>query len=254
MKKFMCRDTRQVFIRIGPDCGRIRVLHATAASSSAKVENERVAFEWSSVHELQFVLADALQVFLDLLFSPVVSVNHHPDLRNYAAQLKFLELAHLDGPVRKRIVVSGVEEKLARAPHRFESTAGSTFCPPVFGWIQNTQLYILGAPRRNVKKDHCGIHEGMLGIQLGCKWTGFVPVRRVRNLDRSCALDTPRLFVDLFEESLLRAGERLHLLYLTAEVAYLVQRIPCGHAHKHFFGHFWNGHRHVEEMPLGMIQ
>ena len=104
MKEFVGRDTRQVFIRMDANRGRVRVLHATAAGSFAKVENERVALEWSSAHELQFVLTDALQVLLNPLLFPVVSVNYDLDVGRYSGQVKLLKPRDLNRPVRKLVV------------------------------------------------------------------------------------------------------------------------------------------------------
>src|SRR5260370_14289357 len=94
----------------------------------------------------------------------------------------------------------------------------------------------------------------MLGIKLRGKRTRFIPIGRVSNLYRSCSLNAPRLLVHFFDECFLGAGKCFNLLYMTAEVTNLVERIPSGHAHEHFAGYVGNGHRHVEEMPLGMIQ
>ena len=94
----------------------------------------------------------------------------------------------------------------------------------------------------------------MLGIQLRRKRTGLVPIGGVRNLDRSRTLNPPRLLVQLFDKQFLRIRKGLHLLHVAAKVADLVKRIPRGHSHGDFTGHVGNGHRHVEEMPLRMIQ
>jgi len=63
--------------------------------------------------------------------------------------------------------------------------------------------------------------KAMLGIQLRRKRTNLVPIRRVRNIDRSCALNAPRLLVRLFDEQFVRIRKGLHLLHVTAKVAYL---------------------------------
>ena len=94
----------------------------------------------------------------------------------------------------------------------------------------------------------------MLRIQLRRKRTNLIPVRGVRNLDRSGSLNAPGLLVHLFDEHLLRTSHGLDLLQVTAEIADLVKRIPRGHSNGDFAGHVGNGHRHVEEVPFGMIQ
>src|SRR6266850_126200 len=104
MKEFVRRDTCQVFVRIGANRSRVRVLHATAAGSFSNVEDESVAFERSSAHELQFVLADASQLFLDYLLPPVVAVNHHSYRGRYVRQLKYVNLPNFNRAVRQRII------------------------------------------------------------------------------------------------------------------------------------------------------
>src|SRR5258708_1417561 len=117
MKEFVCRDTRQVFVRIGGNRGRVRVFHATAASSFANVQNEGVAFEWRSAHELQFILADTLQVFLNLFLFPVVTVYYNPNLWLNPCQFKLVEFACLDGSVDERIVTCGITAKTSSPTH-----------------------------------------------------------------------------------------------------------------------------------------
>src|SRR5438309_276229 len=121
MKEFMRRDTRQVFIRIDANGGRVRVLHATATSSLANVKNKCVMLERCSIHELQFVVTDAPKILLDAFLAPIIAVNYHPHLRHDAAQLKLLELPYLDGPIRERIVARGFEDVLPSTAHRFDS-------------------------------------------------------------------------------------------------------------------------------------
>src|SRR5712692_7771410 len=254
MKKCVGRDARHVFIRIDVNRSGVRVLHAPAPGPFAGVQNKRVPFEGSPFHELEFILTDALQVSLNLFLLPVVTVYYNPNLRLKPRQLKLLEFAYLNGSIRKRVVVGGFEKECPRASHRFESSCGSTLRPPVTRRIWNIQLHIFGAPLWNVEKDHCWIDEGMLGIQLRCERTRFIPIRRVGNLDRSRPLDAPRLLVYLFSECLLRTYERLYLLHVTAEVADLVERIPRGHPNNHLARHIGNSHRDLEEMSLRMIQ
>src|SRR5260370_11540981 len=111
MKKFLRGDDRQVLSRMGANRRRVCVLNATAGGTFSKVKNEGIAFERSSAHEFQFVLADAFQVALNLFLLPVIAVNDYPNRGPKPRQLKFLELAHLDGPIRKRIVAGGFEEE-----------------------------------------------------------------------------------------------------------------------------------------------
>src|SRR5437016_3081694 len=133
MKEFVRRDSGQVFIRIGANRGRVRVLHATAASSFANVEDERVAFEWSSAHELQLVLADALEVRLDLLFLPVDPMNHDPNFRLHSGQLKLFELPRLDGRVDKGIVARRITTEDSGSAHRFNGMNRRTGRLPICG-------------------------------------------------------------------------------------------------------------------------
>ena len=125
---------------------------------------------------------------------------------------------------------------------------------PICGKLRHRKMHGLATPLWHVHEDHRRIDEGMLGIELRGKGARFIPVRGVRKFDRARALDTPRLLVHFFDECLLQTGRCLHLLHVTAEVANLVERIPRRHLHKHFASHIGNGHRYVEEMPLGMIQ
>src|SRR5258708_623690 len=75
MKKFVCRDTRQIFIGRSTNRSRIRVLHATATGSLANMKYACVPFEWRSLHELQFVIADPPQILFDLFLPPVIPIN-----------------------------------------------------------------------------------------------------------------------------------------------------------------------------------
>src|SRR5216684_622459 len=218
------------------------------------MENKRVVLKRRSVHELQFVPADSPQVFFDLFPLPIFPVNHHTNLWRYAGQLKFVGLAHLDGPIREPLIVRGFEEVRAAATCRFESTPGSSCRLPAVGKIRKTQCHILGAPLRNVEEDHGRIDERVLGIQLRRKRASLIPISCINNLDRSRALNAPCLLVRFFDKCFLGAGKRFHLLHVTAEVADLVERIPRGHPDNHLVRHIGNGHCHVEEVPLGMIQ
>src|SRR5258708_30316557 len=49
----------------------------TCALPISNMKYECVAFEWRSVHELQFVIADPPQILFDLFLPPVIAVNHN---------------------------------------------------------------------------------------------------------------------------------------------------------------------------------
>ncbi len=119
MKEFVGRDARQVFIRIDADCSGVCVLHASATCSLANVENERVAPEWCSIHELQFVLTNSPQVFFNVFPAPVISMDHNPDLGLKSGQLKHRELPGFDGCVDERIVTFGITTETSGSAHRF---------------------------------------------------------------------------------------------------------------------------------------
>src|SRR2546423_1446366 len=253
MKEFVCRDTCQVFIRIGADRGRVRVFHATATSPFANVEDEHVAFEGSSSHELQFVLADALQVRLDLLFPPVVPMNHDPNFRLHPRQLKLFELPCLDGRVDKGIVARGITTEDPDPARGFNELNRRTGRLPIYRNVWHRKMYGLATPLCHVHEDHRRIDASIFWVEWRGKGPRLIPVSAVRDFDCSRTLDMPRLLVHLVDEYSPRICKRLHLLHVTAEVTNLVERIPCRHPHNPFASHIWNAHRYVEEMPRGMI-
>src|SRR6266481_9442001 len=180
------------------------MFHATAAGSFAKVENEGVAFEWSSAHKLLLVLANALQVRLDLLFPPIVPMNHHPNIRPNSRQLKLFELPCLAGRVDKGIVARGITTEDSDAAVIFDESNRGTGCYPISGNLRHRKMHGLAPPLWHVHEDHRRIDEGMLRIELRGKGAHFIPVRGVRQFDRARALDSPRLLVHFLDECFLR--------------------------------------------------
>ncbi len=106
------------------------MFHSSPARPFADMKNEGVAFEWRPFHQLQLVLADALEVLLDLFPLPVVTMNHNPNLGLDAGQLKFLEFACLNRTIGKLIVARGVTTEITDSAHRFHALDGRAGCLP----------------------------------------------------------------------------------------------------------------------------
>ena len=95
------------------------MFHSTATGAFANVENKHVAFERRSVHQFQFILADAPQIFFHLFLAPVITVDHHPNLGFNSGQLKHFELPCLDGSVGEGIVIRRIATNSSSSAHRF---------------------------------------------------------------------------------------------------------------------------------------
>src|ERR1700674_3258756 len=91
------------------------MLHPAAAHSFANVENEQVALVWCTFHELQFVLADALQLLVDLLFSPINPMHDHVDAWRNSRQVELFKFTDFNRSVRERIVTRTLNDKDAVA-------------------------------------------------------------------------------------------------------------------------------------------
>ena len=92
----------------------------------------------------------------------------------------------------------------------------------------------------------------MLGNQLRTKRPHIVPKGCVRHLYRSRAHHAPCQFVQFVDFHFIAVDRCFHLLNMTAEVANLVQRVPCGHLQFHLSLHVWYFHGHAKQMLLGV--
>src|SRR5712664_2641842 len=125
---------------------------------------------------------------------------------------------------------------------------------PVGRRIDDQQIDVFSSPRGRIKQNHRGIDKSVLGVQLRRKWTNLIPEDCVLNFDRAGPPDPPGLLVEFFDRRSFRPRERFDLLYALAEVPDLIKRIPNRHLHNYFPAYIRNVHRHVEEMPFGMVE
>src|SRR5712664_723859 len=176
MKEFMRRDSRQVFIRVHADCGRVRMLHAAATSSLANVKNKRVALERRSIHELQLVLADTFQIAFNLFLLPVIAVNHYPNRGLKPRQLKFFKFTCLDGSIDKGIVAGGITAEVSNCSTPFNHLNRRTGGVPLFGDVRHRKMHRFSAPVRDIQKNHRWIDESVLAIELRGERTYLIPI------------------------------------------------------------------------------
>src|SRR5260370_18703467 len=154
MKKFLRGDDRQVLSRMGANRRRVCVLHATAGGTFSKVKNEGIAFERSSAHEFQFVLADTLQVSLNLFLFPVVTMNHNPNVWLKPSQLKCFEFTCLDGRINKGIVAWGIAAINSKPARRFTELSARTGSLPLLGDVPHRKMPRPSAPARHIQTNH----------------------------------------------------------------------------------------------------
>ena|ERR1700687_2547588 len=81
----------------------------------------------------------------------------------------------------------------------------------------------------HVQEDHCGVDEGMLGIELGVEGAGIVPEGGVFYGDGAAGVELPGELVELFDGDFLAVGVGFDLLDVAAEIAYFVERVPGRH-------------------------
>src|SRR5580700_7766044 len=250
MKKLVRRHSGKILIRRNPYRRRIGMLHPPAAGSLSNVQNENVTFERSAVHKLDFVLANPLQILLDLLPPPPISMDHHRHARSNVRQVKLLKFAEFHGPIGQRIVAltgdgdQTVPTALRDAPLRCRLK------PPVQWSVPERHVDRFGPAIRHIKENHCRIDESVLPVQLRRKRPNLIPIGCVANGDRSLASNPPSLFVHFFNRRFPCSLECFHSLNMAAEIPNLIQSIPRGHLDRHLAGYVRNGHGYMEKVPL----
>ena len=91
------------------------MLHATAAGASSDVQDKCVVIKRRTFHQLNFILANPLQLFFDLLLSPFFAVDHNGHVRRNARQVEFLKLPDFDGAVSEGVIAGALNNNRARA-------------------------------------------------------------------------------------------------------------------------------------------
>src|SRR6266567_5199196 len=124
MKKLMRGHASQIFVRRHANRRRVRMLHASASRSFANVQDKRVPFEGRSLHQLYFILANALQLLFYALLLPIVPMNHDRHAWRHSGQIELFKFAELDGSVRESIVIRRFKEKYPNAACKVDPAEG----------------------------------------------------------------------------------------------------------------------------------
>ena len=74
------------------------------------------------------------------------------------------------------------------------------------------------------------------------------------DFDGTLAFDSPGLLVQLLDFRLLTARAGFDLTQVTAEIANLVQGVPCGHLYRESIRNIGHTHAHVEYMAFRICQ
>src|SRR5215471_16168863 len=115
------------------------MLHSSATCASPDVQDKRVAVERRTLHEFDFVLANSLQLLLNLFFSPFVAVDDNGHARRNPAQVELLKPSNFDRAIRKGIVIRRHVRECWNLAHKIDPAEGCTRCPPILWRIRNSQ-------------------------------------------------------------------------------------------------------------------
>src|SRR5229473_2969380 len=95
------------------------MLHAAATGLLADVENKGVVLEGRSIHELQLILTDSLQVVFDLFLPPVVAMNHDGHGGRHLWQFEYINIPNFNRTIRERVIARRFES-IRMIPPAFE--------------------------------------------------------------------------------------------------------------------------------------
>src|SRR5258708_5863392 len=232
----------------------IGVLHASAAAVCrfADMKDECVLGIRRAVHEFYFVGADFAERGLDVVPPVIVAVNDHVHGRSQVVKREFLKVRNFNWSIRKSIKGWSLYCEQPSTAHRLEEHTRGGSDNPFRGDIIKRESILLGAAIGDIKKNHCWIDEGVIGIKLRAERAGIVPKSVVGNLEGAARLDAPGELVEFFDGRRLAVHGGRDALNVAAEIANFVKSVPSGHLELHMILYIRDFHSDMEEMLLGM--
>src|SRR5271170_4676810 len=257
MKKLVRCHAIQIFIGGHVDRRGVGVLHSSAGAGSgfSDVQKKCVVLVGRAFHQLQFVLADARQLFFHAFLFVVVAVNHHAHRRLQIRQHEIVKFPGFHRHVRQRVVTLRIAAGVGPIRGILSDLLSEVLRrPPVCRHSRQAQARIFGAPLRHVQQNHRRIDERMLSVELRGEWPSLIPIRGVAQRDRPTRRHAPGLLVQLLDGHAPAIGKRRHLRDVTAEIADLIERVPGRHLHNDLVVHIGNRHGYRENMLFGVCQ
>ena len=106
VEEFVRGNGRNHFNRTAAYRGAVGMLHSTAARIRIRpdVKEECIFLERRSAHQLHFVARDPLQRVLERGAVPIPGIDHHPEMRAYIIEFKFLEFTDFHRSIDELVV------------------------------------------------------------------------------------------------------------------------------------------------------
>src|SRR5258707_4991140 len=179
----------------------IGVLHASAAAVCrfADMKDECVLGIRRAVHQFYCVGSDFAERGLEVVFFVIVAVDYNMDGGGEVAKREFLKVRNFNRSIRKSIKGWSLYCEQPDAAHRLEEHTRGGSDNPFRGDIMKRENILFGAAIGDIKKNHCWIDEGVVGIKLRAERAGIIPKSVVRNLEGAARLDAPGELVEFFD-------------------------------------------------------
>src|SRR5438105_1531313 len=179
------------------------MLHAPAASAFSNVQQEHVMIERRAVHELDFILANFLQILFNKLPPPFFPVDNNGYAGQRSGQIKLLKLTDFHWTVRKRAIARALGRTGTMGARVRANYPSRRLDAPIRRDFIQRNRYRFRLSVWNIKQNHRRIDECMFTDKLRPKWSDFIPIRGVANRNRPIPVDPPGLLVKFFDRSFL---------------------------------------------------